>query len=78
MYDLMKKSTAFGDRLRFFREEQALTLAEVASRAGMNLYSLSKLERGERSPTWETVVALAAALGVTPNDFLEKPPEGNN
>jgi transcriptional regulator with XRE-family HTH domain len=48
-----------------------MTLAELSDRAGLHLQSLARLERGERSPAWETVLALAEALGVTPNDFLE-------
>ena len=32
------------------------------------------LEQGRRSPQWETVIALSAALGVDCTAFLERPP----
>lgn len=68
-----KSKTAFGDRLRALREESGLTLADLSERAGMHLQSLSRLERGDRSPQWDTVVALAKALGCELEEFL---PEG--
>ena len=65
----------FPARLREHREEQGLTLDELAEKSGLHLQSIARLERGERSPSWETVLALAEALGLTPNDFLDEPPD---
>ena len=61
----------FGKRLQILREEQGISQSDLAERSGQHRQSISKIERGERMPTWATVVALAKALGVTPNDFLD-------
>ncbi len=57
-------------RLRELRTEQALTLAEVASRATIDVSTLSRLESGKRRIALDHVPALAAALGVTADDLL--------
>ncbi|MCZ2341474.1 MAG: helix-turn-helix domain-containing protein [Bacteroidales bacterium] len=63
--------SAFGDRLRQLRQEAGWTLAELAERAGVNLGTIHRIESGHRpNPTWETVVALSAALGVPTDAFL--------
>jgi transcriptional regulator with XRE-family HTH domain len=62
-------SDAFPARLRALRERSGLTAAQLAAAAGLHRTHLYKLERGERAPTWGTVQALAAALGV-PTDRL--------
>lgn len=52
-----------GANLRALRVAQALTLAEVARRAGISQGMLSRLETGAVSPSLDTVASLAAALG---------------
>ncbi len=52
----------FGARLKQLREAAGLTQAELAERAGINRYSVAKLEQDLYSPTWPTVQALAKAL----------------
>jgi transcriptional regulator with XRE-family HTH domain len=61
---------AFAARLRRLRRDRNLTQVQLAAAAGLERNHLARLERGERHPTWETVLRLAAALGCTPNDFL--------
>jgi transcriptional regulator with XRE-family HTH domain len=51
---------------RRLREEQQLTLADVASRAGISAPMLSRIETGNASPSLESVIALADALGIRP------------
>jgi transcriptional regulator with XRE-family HTH domain len=51
-------------RLRQLRFERGLTLAELASAAGMATSTLSRLESGARRITLEHVSRLAGALGV--------------
>jgi transcriptional regulator with XRE-family HTH domain len=54
----------FAERLRSLRTDAGLTLAALADRAGMHLHGVIKLERGERTPSWASVLALADALDV--------------
>ena len=49
---------------RRIREGQGLTLTDVATAAGISAGMLSRLETGHVTPSLETLVALAAALGV--------------
>ena len=57
---------------RRIREGQGLTLAEVAARAGISAAMLSRLETGRASPSLETIVSLASALGVRPSHLLQE------
>jgi transcriptional regulator with XRE-family HTH domain len=56
---------------RRLRDAQSLTLAEVAQHANISTAMLSRLETGAVSPSLETLVALAGALGVTPAALLQ-------
>jgi transcriptional regulator with XRE-family HTH domain len=70
MVAVAKGDKAFGSRLRALREGAGLTQAELADAAGMVPNSLARLERGVSQPSWETVVRLAAALGVEVGEFV--------
>lgn len=59
------------ERIRALREEQRLTLAELASRIGMTEGGLSLIELGKRRVTADKLQALAEALGVQPAAFFE-------
>ncbi|MGZ3457647.1 MAG: helix-turn-helix domain-containing protein [Archangium sp.] len=52
-------------RIRALRERRGLTQEDFAARCGISVSFASLLERGERSPSYETLVQVAAALGVT-------------
>jgi transcriptional regulator with XRE-family HTH domain len=56
---------------RRVREEQGLTLTDVSASAGISAGMLSRLETGHVTPSLETLVALAAALGVRPALLLQ-------
>jgi len=51
-------------RIRALRERRGLTQEDLAARCGISVSFASLLERGERSPSYETLVQVAAALGV--------------
>lgn len=58
----------FGDLLRAFRREARLTQEELAERAGLSVRGISDLERGVNQAPWrETALALADALGLSPD-----------
>jgi transcriptional regulator with XRE-family HTH domain len=73
-------TSGFAARLKKLRGEAGLTQAELAERAGMHPRGIAKLEQGDRpSPSWDTVRALARALGVTClafDDGGDLPPPG--
>jgi transcriptional regulator with XRE-family HTH domain len=64
-----KKSTGFATRLRELREAAGLTQAQLAERSGMHTHGVTKIEQGDREPSWATVLALAGALGVNVSVF---------
>ncbi|MGO9633953.1 MAG: helix-turn-helix domain-containing protein [Steroidobacteraceae bacterium] len=56
---------------RRVRESQRLTLTDVAATAGISAGMLSRLETGHVTPSLDTLVALADALGVRPALLLQ-------
>jgi transcriptional regulator with XRE-family HTH domain len=63
---------AIGDRIRRYRQEAAISLSELASKAGVSKGYLSNLENGRHRtrPSGNTLYAIAEALGVTMSDLL--------
>src|SRR4051812_7616036 len=55
-------SRAFGDRVRIKREQADLTLREFSKLSGVSTPMLSKVERGEKSPTIGVAKRIAHAL----------------
>jgi transcriptional regulator with XRE-family HTH domain len=53
------------ERLRLERERRAWTLGDVAERSGVSRAMISKIERGEASPTATVLVRLASAFDLT-------------
>ena len=63
---------AFGQVLRTARKSKSLSQEQLGFAAGLHLNTVSKMERGEFSPSVVTVVAVCAALGFEPWEmFLE-------
>ena len=56
---------AFGDRVRFMREQADLTLDQISKLSGVSRAMLSKVERGEKSPTIGVAKRIAHALGTS-------------
>ncbi len=59
-----------GERLRQLRQEQALSLRELAQKTGIAFDTINKLELGRREAQPRTIRKLAAALGVEPEDLV--------
>ncbi len=55
-------SQAFGDRVRTSRDKAALTLEQMSKLSGVSRAMLSKVERGEKSPTIGIAKRIAHAL----------------
>ena len=54
----------FGARLRRLRRERNLSQEELARRSGISRGTIARIELGEQSPRYETIVALAKGLQV--------------
>lgn len=61
---------AIGRELRALRQQQGLTVADLAQRAGLSGGMLSKIENGQASPSLTTLQALAQALQVPLTAFF--------
>lgn len=61
----------FAVKLKAMRRAAGLSQKSLAEKAGLHPMALAKLEQGQRGPAWETVQALAKALGVTCLEFTE-------
>lgn len=61
--------SGFGVRLRELREAQGWTQADLAGRVNLTYQAIAKYEREISEPTWPVVLKLAAALGVSTDDF---------
>ena len=53
-----------GNRIRKIRLEKKLTQAELAERCSCNRNYISMLERGERNPSYKSLVMIARGLNV--------------
>jgi transcriptional regulator with XRE-family HTH domain len=58
-------SRAFGDRVRTLRERSSMTLEQLSQRSGVSKAMLSKVERGEKSPTIGIATRIAHAVDAT-------------
>jgi transcriptional regulator with XRE-family HTH domain len=64
------------NRLRCLRAERGFTQEEFAARAGISISFVSMLERGERSPSYETLLQLAEALDVPAGELFRDGSDG--
>ena len=63
------ETNAIGERIQIAREERHMTQRELAIAVGCTSQHISAIERGAKTPTLESFVAIAAALRV-PTDVL--------
>ena len=56
---------AFGERVRSLRDRAGMTLEQLSIRSGVSRAMLSKVERGEKSPTIGVATRISHALGTT-------------
>ena len=62
-----------GERVRRYRESAGLTQEELAHAADIGRVTLVRLEKGEQSPRFKTLKAVADALGMDAPDLLVEP-----
>lgn len=64
----------FGQNVRRLREEQGLTQAELAMKAGLNRSYLGGVERGQRRICIDNIARIARALSVPPDTLFRAAP----
>jgi transcriptional regulator with XRE-family HTH domain len=67
------KADHFAGKLKELREAAGLSQQQLADKAGISLGAVRHFEQGLRGPAWKNVLALAAALGVSCEDFTALP-----
>jgi transcriptional regulator with XRE-family HTH domain len=65
-------AVAFGNNVRSHREGTKLSQEALAWAAGLHRTEIGLLERGERLPRIDTLVKVAAGLGVRPEALLDQ------
>ena len=63
-----------GDTIRAIRKKLGLTLNEVGRRTGMAVSTLSKIEKGRVSLSFDKLLSISKALGVDMAELLEPAP----
>ncbi len=56
--------------VKSLRQDQNLTLAKLAEKCGLSVSTLSRIESGQLSPTFETIEKLCAGLGIGVSAFF--------
>ena len=74
----MQGRQTLGKRIRHFRESAGLTQEALARAAGIGRVTLVRLEKGEQTPRFKTLTAVARALGrPVPELLLDPEPDFN-
>ena len=68
-------SAALATRIKALRLQAKLTLEELSHRSGVSRAMLSKVERGEKSPTLPIIVRIAGGFGRSLSELLGAQPD---
>lgn len=68
---LAKATVEFGKLVREIRKERGLKSSKLAEQVDIEVKHLGRIERGEKRPSFELIIALAGALNVSPNKLFE-------
>ena len=66
----IKKMSFLGENIQTIRKHRKMKQQELADAIGINMQSLSKIERGVNYPTFDTLEKIMDVLEVTPNELL--------
>jgi transcriptional regulator with XRE-family HTH domain len=70
MIEVGETAIRFGERVRALRHQAGLSQAELAQRASLAPSSVSKIETGQMSPTYDVLLRLAKGLSLDLSDLL--------
>ncbi|AEH54208.1 helix-turn-helix domain-containing protein [Heyndrickxia coagulans] len=62
---------SFGEKLKFYRELNGMSIEELAVKARIGKHTLEQYETGEQIPTTQTILKLSTVLDVAASVFLE-------
>ncbi len=62
-------------RIKEICKAKGITLNDVAERAGVSRVSMSGIATGKQKPSFDTIEAIASALGVSPSELFAAPKE---
>ena len=65
-------SEHLGVAIRERREDQGLTIEELAAEAGVDTSYLSGIERLGRNPSWSKLTRIVGALQIDASDLVER------
>jgi transcriptional regulator with XRE-family HTH domain len=57
-------SAQLGAAIRQVRKSRGLSIEDLAAEAGLHWTSVSRIENGRQSPTWDSIADLATALKI--------------
>lgn len=63
-------SVNVGDRLKYFRTQNKLTVSEMASKLGLSYGGYGKCERDERNPSLDVLIEMSKVLNVSTDMLL--------
>jgi transcriptional regulator with XRE-family HTH domain len=67
----------FGETFRQVREQQRVTVANLAARTGIAARRIGDLEAGRLDPTYDVMIALAEGMGVRVSALIPDDRERN-
>lgn len=67
--------SALPAKLRQLRRDAGLTLQQLSKRSGISVSTLSKIENGQLSPTYEKIAALARGLDINVGELFSAAPK---
>jgi len=60
----------FGERLKMLRTSKSLTLETLAYASDIEVSQVHRIEKGKINPTYTTLLALAAGLGISISELV--------
>lgn len=70
--DHLEKADAFAGTVRALRQKGGMTLQELSKRSGLATSTISKIERAQLSPTYDTILSLADGLGIDMTELFNR------
>ncbi len=66
----MNEAKLFGQLLRATRKGRKVSLGKLAEKVDIGVKHLGRIERGEKVPSFELIIALARELNASPSTFF--------